>query len=276
MKNFFALLPLLSLPLWFTGCATSYITPGAKADLQSFAPTTVQAGFDAKPTNPFPASIATARLQSATYTNYFLQQNGGLYGAGGRYSVITTKEVEDPAQFDRIGNLPQVSGVVTINRLLLPAKLESDRELREAAARLHADLVFVYTFDTAFFDSDAATPLTVVTLGLSPTRKITATTTVSGLLLDTRTGYVYSAYEATEREAIRSTAWGSLMAADKARQATESRAFVKLIDEVTKAWPKLLKSHPPSSASTSTTPSASPSSAPAPATTSVGASNFWK
>lgn len=181
-----------------SGCADSYVTPGAKADLQSFAPTTIQSGFEAKPTNPFPASIAAVRVQASTYTNYFLQQNGGLYGSGnGRYSVVMTREVEDQAQFDRIGTLPQVTGVVAINRLLLPAKLESDRELREAAARLHANLVFVYTFDTAFFNSDAATALTVVTLGLSPTRKVTAVTTVSSLLLDTLTGYVYSVCEAT-------------------------------------------------------------------------------
>lgn len=265
-------LALLSLPLWFTGCATSYITPGAKADLQSFGPTAIQAGFDAKPTNPFPAGIATARLQASTYSNYFLMQNGGMYGsAAGRYSVITTKEVEDPAQFDRIRNLPQVSGVTTINRLLLPAKLDSDREIREAAARLHADLVFVYTFDTAFFDSDASTPLTVITLGLSPTRKISATTTVSGLLLDTRTGYVYATYEATERDAIRSTSWGSPMAADKARQSTESRAFVKLTDEIVNAWPAMLKAHPPANSA-----SPSPAGAPAASSQNSGAAGFWK
>ena len=270
---FSVILALCIVVASLSGCATSYITPGAKADLQSFAPATIQSGFDAKPTNPFPAGIAAVRVQSPTYTNYFLQQNGGLYGSGnGRYSVIMTREVEDQAQFDRIAALPQVSGVVAINRLLLPAKLESDRELREAAARLHADLVFVYTFDTAFFNADAATPLTVVTLGLSPTRKVTAVTTVSSLLLDTRTGYVYSAHEATEREAIRSTSWGSLLAADKARQTTEGRAFGKLIDEVVKAWPKLLKAHPPSGTpSTAGQPATTPAKPAAP-----GADSFWK
>jgi hypothetical protein len=263
---------LATASLVFTGCATSYVTPGAKADLQSFAPAGIQSGFDAKPTNPFPASIAAVRVQSPTYSNYFLQQNGGLYGSGGRYSVIMTREVEDQAQFDRISTLSQVSGVVTLNRLLLPSKLESDRELREAAARLHADLVFVYTFDTAFFDSDAASPLTVVTLGLSPTRKITAATTVSALLLDTRTGYVYSSYEATEREAIRSTSWGSMYAADKARQTTESRAFGKLIDELVNGWPKMLKAHPASGTQVPVSPA---SAAPA-KTPSTGEAGFWK
>ncbi len=270
--RFTPILALCAVVASLSGCATSYITPGAKADLQSFASTTIQSGFDAKPTNPFPASIAAVRVQASTYTNYFLQQNGGQYGSGGRYSVIMTREVEDQAQFDRIGALPQVTGVVAINRLLLPAKLESDRELREAAARLHADLVFIYTFDTAFFNADAATPLTVVTLGLSPTRKVTAVTTVSSLLLDTRTGYVYSTCEATERQSIRSTSWGSLLAADEARQTTEGRAFGKLIDEVVKAWPKMLKAHPPfATPAPSGQPAATPTATPAP-----GATSFWK
>jgi hypothetical protein len=235
-------LPLLAaLALSLAGCAT-YIPPGAKADLQAFAPPSVQEGFAAKPTNPFPASIAAVRVQAPAYSNEYLRQNGGQYGTG-RYSVITVREVEEQAQFDRIAALPQVSGLVTLNRMLLPARLEGDREVRAAAARLQADLVFLYTFDTAFFDTDAAKPLTVITLGLSPTRKITAVTTVSALLLDTRTGYVYSAYEVTEREATMSTSWGSRDTADEARRKTERRAFGKLVDELVASWPKLLQRH---------------------------------
>ena len=235
-------LPILAaLALSLAGCAT-YIPPGAKADLQAFAPPSVQEGFAAKPTNPFPASIAAVRVQAPAYSNEYLRQNGGQYGTG-RYSVITVREVEGQAQFDRIAALPQVSGLVTLNRMLLPARLEGDREVRVAAARLQADLVFLYTFDTAFFDTDAAKPLTVITLGLSPTRKITAVTTVSALLLDTRTGYVYSAYEVTEREATMSTSWGSRDTADEARRKTERRAFGKLVDELVASWPKLLQRH---------------------------------
>ncbi len=126
------------------------------------------------------------------------------------------------------------------HRMLLPVKLENDRELRTAAARLHADLILIYTFDTAFFDSDASKPLSVITLGLSPTRRITAITTVSGLLMDTRTGHIYATYEATEREATLSTSWGSGDSADEARRKTEGRAFIKLVDDVLASWPKIL------------------------------------
>ena len=104
-------LPILAaLALSLAGCAT-YIPPGAKADLQAFAPPSVQEGFAAKPTNPFPASIAAVRVQAPAYSNEYLRQNGGQYGTG-RYSVITVREVEEQAQFDRIAALPQVSGLV--------------------------------------------------------------------------------------------------------------------------------------------------------------------
>jgi hypothetical protein len=88
-----------------------------------------------------------------------------------------------------------------------------------------------------------ARPLTVITLGLSPTRRISAATTASALLIDTRTGYVYSAYEATERAQTLSTSWGSGDSADEARRQTEQGAFARLIDEFVATWPKVLVRH---------------------------------
>jgi hypothetical protein len=234
-------LVLAALVLLISGCA-SYIPPGAKADLQVFAPPDIQAGFAAKPTNPFPASIAVIRVQAPTYSNYYLQQRGGSYGSG-RYSVILAKEVGEESQLERVRKLQEVAGLVTINRMLLPERLEGDHEIRAAASRLQADLVFLYTFDTSFFDTDMAKPLTVITLGLSPTRKISAVTTCSALLIDTRTGYIYSAYEVTERAETFSTSWGSRDSADEVRRKNEQDAFKKLIDEVVTTWPKVLERH---------------------------------
>lgn len=230
---------ILGAVLLVTGCAT-YIPPGAKADLQAFAPPDIQAGFAAKPTNPFPASVAVVRVQAPAYNNYYIGQNGGRYGSG-RYSVILAKEENEDSQLERVTKLPQVAGLVSINRLLLPERLDSDKEIRGAASRLQADLVFLYTFDTSFLDTDMAKPLSVITLGLSPTRKISAVTTCSALLMDTRTGYIYSAYEATERKQTLSTSWGSRDTADQTRRTIEQNAFKKLIDDLTTSWPKLLE-----------------------------------
>lgn len=227
--------------LLLCGCAT-YIPPGSKADLQIFAPPSIREGFALKPTSPFPASIAIVRIQAPTYNNYYLQQHGGRYGSG-RYSVIMVKEVDEQSQFERISRLPRVAGVVTINRMLLPERLESDQEIRVAASHLQADLVFLYTFDTSFFDTDVSKPLTVITLGLSPTRKISAVTTASALLVDTRTGYIYSAYEVTEKAGTLATSWGSGDSADEKRRKTEQEAFKKLVDDFIVTWPKVLERH---------------------------------
>ena len=232
---------VISLAL-LPGCETTYIPPGPKADLQALAPAAIQEGFDARPSNPFPASIAMVRVQSPGYTNYNLRQHGGQYGSG-RYTVITAREVETQEQLERVLALPQVAGIVGLNRMLLSPDLQSDQEIREAAARLQADLVMLYTFDTVFFDVDKTTTLSAVTLGFSPTRKITATTTVSALLLDTRTGYVYSAYEATQKETLTANSWGSRDAADEARLETEKRAFGKLVHEFVTTWPQVLARH---------------------------------
>lgn len=240
MKRLFVCL-LVSVGL--SGCA-HYITPGEKADLRGMASAAIENGFEAKPTDPFPAAIVAVRVQGPHYSSYGIDRVGGRYGSG-RYSVITVREVEEAAGLERITRLPEVSGLISINRLLLPERLESDEDLRIAAARLHADLLLIYTFDTAFFYTDSAKPLTVITLGLSPTRKIRATTTVSALLIDTRTGYIYSAYEATESQGTRSTSWGSRDSADEVRKDTEKKAFTKLVGDVVKSWPQLLKQYDP-------------------------------
>ena len=113
MKSLIESLTSAVLSLSFAGCA-SYIPPGAKADLQAFAPPSIQEGFAAKPTAPFPAGIAAVRVQAPSYSNYHLQQNGGRHGDG-RYTVILTREVEEQSQFDRVTSLPQVSGVIGLN-----------------------------------------------------------------------------------------------------------------------------------------------------------------
>ncbi len=73
-------------------------------------------------------------LRTATLTF----SNGGRYGSG-RYSVITTKEANEETHFERMGKLPQIAGLVSINRLLLPERLESDREIRTAASWVRRD-----------------------------------------------------------------------------------------------------------------------------------------
>jgi hypothetical protein len=242
MHPLLRLVPLLAILGLLSGCA-HYVPPGPKADLALFSPTAddIAANFDLKPANPFPAAIAFVRAQGPRYTNLYLSTAGGVAGnRAGRYTIVTVREVGEEAQLERIAALPQVAGITGINRLLLPETLDTERDLRSAAARLQADLLLLYTFDTVFIDRDAAKPLSVVTLGLSPTRRITAITTVSALLIDTRTGFIHGTFEATEKNATLATSWGSADSADATRRATEKAAFAKLIDEFAAAWPKIV------------------------------------
>jgi hypothetical protein len=223
----------------FSGCAT-YIPPAGRADLAAISSPSMQESFAAKPTAKFPAGIAVVRVQAPNYQSYYTQTEGGVYGQG-RYSVITVKEVEDDADMERIAHLPQVGGLITISTLLLPARLESERDLREAAARLKADMVLLYTFDTSFHDNDASVALNVVTLGLSPTRQVFVHVAASALLIDTRTGFIYAALEANEHRKIPSNAWESRESADRARRSAEKAAFKALAGEFEKNWPKIVE-----------------------------------
>lgn len=238
MKKYLVLAVCSLVALLFAGCGT-YIPPGPKADLAGLAPSMIQEGFDRKPSSPFPASIVGVRLQGSNYTNFNLPRNWGATVAS-PYTVILTREVEDGADVERIGKLPRTAGLGSLNRMLLPPEIRSDRDVREAVSKIQGDLTLIYTFDTAFFDTDAARPLTVITLGLSPTRKIRAVTTASALLMDTRTGFIYSVYEVTENKSTLATSWGSADTADEIRRSAERAAFKKLVDEFVGKWPEVL------------------------------------
>lgn len=193
------------------GCST-YIPPSGRADLKDISSASMQESFAARPAAMFPASIAAVRVQAPKYRSYYTEREGGVYGDG-RYSVITVKEVEDDADFERLSKLPEVGGVITISRLLLPQTLQSFRELREAAAKLKSDMLLVYTFDTSFHENDASVALNIITLGLSPTRRVFVRVAASALVIDTRTGFIHAAIEANEKREVRTNAWESRQAA---------------------------------------------------------------
>ena len=142
---------------------------------------------------------------------------------------------------ERLRRLPDVGGLITISPLLIPPKLQSDRELREAAARLKAEMLLLYTFDTSFHDNDASTALNVITLGLSPTRKVFVRVTASALVIDTRTGFIYAALEANEKRQVTTNAWESRETADRARRDAEKAAFKALVNEFEKNWAQIVE-----------------------------------
>jgi hypothetical protein len=245
--------------LALTGCAAHYATPGpaaklgAIADMGPASPRTQDAHtdhgvreiLDKKPLASFPASVAVVRVQGPGYVSY--TQTGWGRGA---YSVITERDVEADADIDKLDKLPQVRGVAPLNRLLLPEMLQNDYELRQAAAKLHADILLVYTLDTSFRDLSKSSPLDLVTLGIGTTTQTRVTCTASAALLDTRSGYVYGVAEGTEKHEELHNAWKTEAEVDQTRRSVEGKAFTKLVANLQTTWGDVLReqARPPGAA----------------------------
>jgi hypothetical protein len=209
------------------GCASTYATPGAPADFKALGvsrasqtDTSINETLAKKPLAAFPCGIAAVRIQAPNY-----HADGTETFGTGNYCVVTTRDIEDIKDFEKLGKLPMVSGIAPINRLLLPQQLNSDLELRQAAASLHADVLLIYTIDTSFQVEDHLAPMTVVTLG-----------TASAVLVDTRNGYLYGYSEASEHGVQLTNGWMTSEAVNDARKRTESKAFAKLVDGLQGTW----------------------------------------
>jgi len=240
-----------------TGCA-SYATPGRGAQMDLFgggggnpqdpraqadikAANTdagIQQVLDKKPLASFPASLALVRVQAPGYVSYTARGWGG-----GAYTVLTTRDVEKPEDVSRINSFANVRGVAPLNRLVIPTVLNSDYELRAAAARMHADILLLYTIDTVFHETDRTTPLTVVSLGAVDNKRLRIISTASAALLDTRSGYVYGLAEASGEHEELQNAYKTEEEIDRIRRDVESKAFAGLVGEMESTWKLVLSEH---------------------------------
>jgi hypothetical protein len=246
---------LCLLALLLPACA-QYTTPGGPADFSSLGLTpqakaaltdaSVQALLDKRPLVTFPAAIAIARVQAGNYDSYSYHRYAPLTPRGA-YSLITFQDVETDSDFLALTRLPQVSGVAPIRRILLDRELHSDLELRNAAAKLHANLLLLYTFDTLFNTETRVRPLSVISLGLFPNEKAKVSSTASALLMDVNNGYIYGVLEATATNDQLTNAWESDQALDDARKKAERQAFQELLAQFKTQWPAIVAQyhHPP-------------------------------
>ncbi|MDB6071919.1 MAG: hypothetical protein JWL81_3090, partial [Verrucomicrobiales bacterium] len=180
MKPAYQLLLLLLPASLFLCSCQSYVTPGRQADLSTFTDPDVKKAFVARPAIKFPANLAVVRIQESGY------RSASAEGVGaGAYSVVTTRDVETEQDIDTISKLPGVAGVVALNRLLLPKNLSTDLDLRQAAAKLQADAILIYTLETKFSSNEVIGPLTTLSLGLAPNQQYKISATASAILMDT-------------------------------------------------------------------------------------------
>lgn len=222
--------------LLVTGCA-SYTTPGGSVQISQLADADINELLAKQPAASFPVNIAIVRIQAPQYYSYGVSSFGN-----GRYSVVTTRQVESDADFERLGNLQHVAGIAPLNKILLPENLDSIKSLREAAARLKTDILIIYTFDTSFhIGGQSYAPLNVISLGFLKNKQVTVTTTVSAAFFDVRTEYLYGLSEATAEQSRNSSMWSTSADVDDMRISTEKEGFKKLIPEIEKTWSGIIK-----------------------------------
>ena len=225
------LLVALAMAVFLSACAT-YRTPAGGVDIPAMTDADIEELLKIEPASPFPARVAVARVQASGYVS---RTNRG-YGEG-RYSIVTTRDIETESDFERLGRLVMVGGVAPLNRLLVPTQLDSLKDLRIAAARLKTDLLLIYSLDTTFnIESTPLGPLSTITLGFLPNKEAHVTTTTSGALIDVRTGFVYGVVEATETEQQRANIWTSQDAIDESRLRSEKASFQSFLTEFEKLW----------------------------------------
>ena len=225
-------LSLLLLFLSLSGCAT-YQTPGAGALLSDL--TASGAGGVAERRQPgvaFPARIALVRVQAADYGT----TNPACYGTG-RFCVMTVRTIEAEREIQRLQQLPQVAGVVSLPPDRLPPSLNTVDELRPVAEGLNADLLLLYTLDTRFsVDQARYDPLAVIKPGFPPNRSARVTVKTSAQLVDVRSGFVYGRAEATSWRDQNAAVWATRAAIEDERRITERASFELFVDKFESLW----------------------------------------
>ena len=221
----------LLLSVLLCSCAT-YMTPGTGVSIPAITTPAVAEAMSRKPAATFPARLVIVRVQGAGYQSY--TSHG--YGRG-NYSVITTRDIETEADFTRLAAMPDVADVGGVSRLLVPAVLNSADDLRQAGAALQADIVLMYTIDTAFrTDTQQIGPMQLVSLGFFPNKKAKVASTCALAFIDTRTGFIYGVAESTANEEQRSDMWNKEEAIESARAKAERAAFTAALGEAEKLW----------------------------------------
>ncbi|KAK0331951.1 hypothetical protein LTR94_026862 [Friedmanniomyces endolithicus] len=223
-----------------SACST-YTTPGAGVALGAISEhdSDISQAFARQAAGVFPAHLAIARVAAPGY------RSGSNTSVGsGAFGVVTTRDVETEQSLARLAAMPEVAAVAPISRLLLPANLQTTRDLRTAAAQLRADAVLIYTIDTRFRTEAAELgPLQTIALGFLPSRKAVVNATCAFMIVDVRTGFVYGAGEVTASEDQRSNVWDSENAIEAARLRAERKAFEDGLGEIETLWRSIVAAH---------------------------------
>ncbi len=236
IRNQMIIVGLLVSCVIFSGCNEGYVTPQHGTNLTNLTtpdaepvkiPTSIQQAWQTAPACDLPVNLAIVRIQSGYNVNQF--------------HVVNTRDIEQQEDMERIRNLPEINQVLPLSQLLVSGEHNSDQSLRRAAASSRADMLLIYTIDSKYDESDWSSAVSIATLGLAPTVKVKVTTTVSAVLMDVRTGFVYGAIEATEQRAQKAAFVTRQNAWDQCSAITVQKAFQGLITRFESFWPEIVK-----------------------------------
>lgn len=227
---------ILAFIMAIASSCSNYVTPGSAVKISELADEDISKLLSNKPASEFPVNIAIARIQHPQYTSYSYQRNSYTQPQG-NFSLILTRNAEEDEAFQKLSELSGVKQASPFNRLLLPYSYKSIKDLRLAAAKMKAQMLMVYTFDTEFsVDTKNYGPQNAFALGYLKNKDVKVTTTASVALFDVQTEYLYGLAEATANEHKKSNAWKKEDEVDNLRLATEKKAFEKLMGEIEKMW----------------------------------------
>jgi hypothetical protein len=227
-----------------TSCSVKYVTPGSDVKISNLADEDISKLLSNKPASDFPVNIAIARIQHSTYTSYTYSGGEQKQPSDRKFSLILTRDAGEDDAFKKLGELNGVKQAAPFNRLLLPYNYQSIKDLRLAAAKMKANMLLVYTFDTEFkIGTRNYGPQNVFSLGYLKNKDVKVVTTASMALFDVQTEYLYGLAEATADEIKKSNAWKKQDEVDKLRTATERKAFDKLVGEIEQMWPGVVKEY---------------------------------
>ena len=158
--------------------------------------------------------------------------------------MILTRDAEEEEAFEKLSKMEGVKQAAPFNRLLLPYQYSSIKDLRLAAAKMKAQMLLVYTFDTQFtVDTKNYGPQNLIALGYLKNKEVKVATTASVALFDVQTEYLYGLGEATAYQTKKANAYKKLDEVDNLRIETEKKAFNGLIAEVEKMWKGVLEEY---------------------------------
>jgi len=232
LRNFLLLLLFASL----VSCKATYVTPGGPVQISELADTDISKILSNKPASEFPVNIAIARIQSPEYSNYRYHR---IYNQRpqDKFSMILTRDASEEESFQQLAKMDGIKQMSPFNRLLLPYDYSSVKDLRLAAAKMRAQMLLVYTYDTQFVvDTKNYGPQNLISLGYLKNKEVKVVTTASVALFDVQTEYLYGLAEATSQETKKANAWKKLDEVDNLRTETEKKAFQELVGEIEKMW----------------------------------------